>query len=162
MKSYHFTAILDITGINPFVFIPEEILNSIFLHAGKTKGPIPVSGKINQKDFKQTLVKFAGHYRLYINLKMLQNSPKRIGEELEIEITFDPEDRSIPMPEKLQLALDENPEAKKVFETLTPSLQSEIIRYIARLKTDDSVEKNIKRAVAFLLGNGSFIGRNNP
>lgn len=162
MKSYHFKAILDIIGINPFVFVPEEILSGLFENAGKTKGPIPVFGKINQKDFKQTLVKFASHYRLYINLKMLPNSPKRIGEELEIEIAFDPEDRSILMPEKLQAALDQNPEAKKVFETLSLSLQSEIIRYIARLKTEVSVENNIKRAVAFLLGNGSFVGRKNP
>ena len=162
MKSYHFKAILHIIGINPFVFVPEEILRSLFENAGKTKGPIPVCGKINQKDFKQTLVKFASHYRLYINLKMLPNSPKRVGEELDIEIAFDPEDRSILMPEKLQAALDQNPEAKKVFETLSLSLQSEIIRYIARLKTEVSVENNIKRAVAFLLGNGSFVGRKNP
>jgi hypothetical protein len=162
MRSHHFTAVLDIIGINPFVFVPEEILSSLFESSGKNKGPIPVAGKVNQRDFKQTLVRFAGHYRLYINLKMLPNSPKRIGEKLEIEISFDPEDRNISMPEKLQVALDENADAKKVFKALTPSLQSEIIRYIARLKTVDSVDKNIKRAIAFLLGNGSFIGRKNP
>jgi hypothetical protein len=162
MRSHHFTAVLDIIGINPFVFVPEEILSSLFESSGKNKGPIPVAGKVNQRDFKQTLVRFAGHYRLYINLKMLPNSPKRIGEKLEIEISFDLEDRNISMPEKLQVALDENADAKKVFKALTPSLQSEIIRYIARLKTVDSVDKNIKRAIAFLLGNGSFIGRKNP
>lgn len=162
MKSHRFTAILEIIGINPFVFIPENILESLFQESSKTKGPIPVCGQVNQKDFTQTLVKYAGHYRLYINLNMLPNSLKRIGEKLEIEIFFDSGDRSIPMSAKLQTALEENPEAKEVFITLSNSLQNEIIRYISRLKTEESIDTNIKRAIAFLLGNGSFVGRKNP
>lgn len=162
MKSHRFTATLDIIGINPFVFIPENIMESLFQESGKTKGPIPVCGLVNQKDFAQTLVKYAGHYRLYINLKMLPNSPRRVGEKLEIEIIFDSADRHIPMSAKLQTALEENPEAKEIFNTLNNSLQTEIIRYISRLKTEESIDKNIKRAIAFLLGNDSFVGRKNP
>ncbi len=37
MKNKSFTATLDIIGINPFVFIPEEILTRIFEDAGKVK-----------------------------------------------------------------------------------------------------------------------------
>ena len=162
METHRFKAVLGIIGINPFVFVPEKILESLFVQSGRSKGPVPVCGKVNQKSFEQTLVKYAGHYRLYINLKMLSDSPRRVGEELEIEITFDPKDRRILMPVRLKVALDENPEAKKVFEALNTSLQSEIIRYIARLKTSESIDRNIKRAIAFLLGNGSFVGRINP
>lgn len=38
----------------------------------------------------------------------------------------------------------------------------EIVRYLARLKTEESLEKNIKRAINFLLGNERFVGRYKP
>ena len=38
---YRFEAELDIIVGNPFVFVPEVILESIFQDAGKSKGPIP-------------------------------------------------------------------------------------------------------------------------
>ena len=81
---------LKIIGINPFVFLPDKILKSIFKQAGKDKGPIPVCGTINKNPFRQTLVKYSGDWRLYINTTMLKNSPKRIGEKVSIEIEFDP------------------------------------------------------------------------
>ncbi|UFH32613.1 hypothetical protein LNP04_02555 [Chryseobacterium sp. C-71] len=49
MENNHFTAKLEIIGINPFVFVPEEILNKIFEKAGKNKSPIPVKGFIMER-----------------------------------------------------------------------------------------------------------------
>jgi Bacteriocin-protection, YdeI or OmpD-Associated/Domain of unknown function (DUF1905) len=156
---YHFKATLDIIGINPFVFIPEEILKSIFLDAKKDKGPVPVSGKINGKPFRQTLVKYAGHWRLYINTTMVSKSPKRIGEQMDIEIAYDAADRSILPPAEFINALDKNPSARKVFESLNPSLQKEIVRYLTNLKTSESMLKNIEKAILFLNGEARFVGR---
>src|ERR1044071_2649608 len=108
MESMHqFKASIDIIGINPFVFVPEKILKEIFQKAGKDKGPIPVQGTVNGKAFQQTLVKYSGHWRLYINTTMLKNSPKRIGETIEVTIEFDPTDRTIEPHPKLIKALAE-------------------------------------------------------
>lgn len=60
----HFTAQLEIIGVNPFVFIPEKILNEIFETSGKNKSPIPVKGTVNGKEFKQNLMKYLGEWRL--------------------------------------------------------------------------------------------------
>ncbi len=83
---YSFNATLEIIVGNPFVCIPSEVLDKIFQQANKSKGPIPVRGTINSKPFQQTLVKYSGDWRLYINMVMLENSPKRIGEEIEVEV----------------------------------------------------------------------------
>lgn len=159
-KSEIFTAKVDILGINPFVFLPKNVLQAIFKQAGKSKSPIPVSGTVNGKPYRQTLVKYAGEWRLYINLDMLNNSTKRIGEEIEVSIEYDPEDRTIKANPKLIDALNENQAAKQAFDSLQPSLQQEIIRYISFLKTEKSINNNIMKAVDFLLGKGRFIGRN--
>ena len=130
--------------------------------AGKDKGPIPVYGTINGAAFQQTLVRYEGEWRLYVNTTMLKNSPKRIGEKVELAIAFDETDRSIAMPQNLEKALIDSPAAKEVFDGLRPSLQHEIIRYIARLKKPESIEANVTRAIDFLLGKGRFIGRDKP
>ncbi len=157
-----FRAILDIIGGNPFVYLPDKILESIFQQAGKSKGHIPVKGTVNGKPFQQTLVKYSGDWRLYINMKMLKNSPRRIGEEIEVKIAFDPSDRTITPHPKLMKTLKENKEANAVFEKLSASRRKEIIRYISHLKTEQSVDRNIERAINFLLGKGSFVGREKP
>ncbi len=149
-------------GINPFVFVPERILKKIFAQAGKDKGPIPIKGTVNGNDYRQTLVRYQGEWRLYINTRMLKKSPERIGEMIEVTVEFDPAPRTITPHPKLVSALKRNPKAKKVFEALPPSTRQEIIRYIASLKTEASVERNIRRAIGFLQGKEGFVGRKSP
>ena len=66
------------------------------------------------------------------------------------------------MHPKLELALKKNKKANEVFKQLPPSRQKEILRYINFLKTEESVNRNIKRAIGFLSGNERFIGRDKP
>ena len=157
-----FKANLEIIGINPFVFVPEQILAQIFIDAKKGKGQIPVCGAVNGKDYIQTLLRYKGDWRLYINTTMLKDSPKRIGELIEITIIYDPKDRSIQPHPKLTKALKENKEAKKVFDKLSPSKQKEIVRYISFLKSEESIRVNIEKAIGFLTGKNRFIGRDTP
>ncbi len=160
--TYLFTAEIDIIGVNPFVFVPDAILQQIFAQAGKDKGHIPISGTINDKLYKQTLVKYSGEWRLYINMTMLKNSPKCIGELIEVTICFDTDSREIMPPERFLEALNEHEEAKSVFDKLPASRKLEIVRYLARLKTEEILEKNTNRAINFLLGKERFIGRDRP
>lgn len=157
-----FSAIIDIIGINPFVFVPEKILRQILKKAGKDKGHIPVKGTVNGTPFIQTLVKYSGHWRLYINTIMLKDSPKKIGETVILTIDYDPVERTVPVHPKLLAAITKNKTAKTVFENLPPSRQKEIARYINSLKTEESMDRNIARAVAFLLGKERFAGRDTP
>jgi hypothetical protein len=159
---HKFRATIELIGINPFVFVPDRILKQIFIQAGKEAGYIPIRGTVNNKAYKQTLVKYKGAWRLYINTTMLKKSPERIGEKIELSVEFDPVNRTIKPHPKLAKALKENMAAKKVFDSLPPSRKKEIVRYIANLKTAESVDRNIKRAIDFLTGNSNFIGRENP
>lgn len=157
-----FEAELKIIGINPYVSVPEKILASIFKKAGKDKGKIPIKGTVNKVPYTQTLVKYAGEWRLYVNTKMLNNSPKKIGTTLKVSAEFDGADRTIAPHPQLTAALNKNKKAKAVFDKLRPSLQLEIVRYIANLKTEASIDKNIVKAIDFLLGKERFVGRDKP
>jgi hypothetical protein len=157
-----FTASLELIGVNPFVQVPAEILAGICTQAGRSKGPIRVCGEVNGRPYRQTLVRYAGLWRLYINLAMLDQSPRRIGEELFVTIDFDPVAPILPTCPALAQALAETPEAREVFEGLPPSRQLEIVRYLARLKAEATLARNVDRAIGFLLGKNRFVGRDRP
>jgi len=159
---HQFKAKLELIGINPYVLVPDGILQAIFIKSGREKGPIPIKGSVNGIAYQQTLVKYSGAWRLYINTVMLPKSPSRIGEIIDVAVDFDPEDRSIQPHPKLVQALHENKEARIVFDSLPPSRQKEIVRYIANLKSEESIDKNIKKAINFLNGTERFIGRDTP
>ena len=159
---HRFEAELQIIVGNPYVAVPPAVLEDLFRQAGRSKGPIPVRGSINGRPYQQTLMRYDGAWRLYVNLIMLSNSPRRIGELLDVAVTFDPSDRTIEPHPKLLAALAESEQAQQVFESLSASKQKEIVRYIAGLKTEQSVDRNVARATAFLLGNGRFVGRDKP
>jgi len=159
MKS--FSAKIRIIGVNPYVLLPTAVLKDVFQKAGKDKGAIPIKIKIEKHDFIQNLVKYSGKWRLYLNGPMRKAAGKDVGDLIEIQIDFDSKPRITPMHSKLKLALKENPAARKAFEKLSPSRQKEILRYINFLKSEESVDKNIKRAIAYLIGKQSFVGRKN-
>lgn len=159
MKNNSFTATLEIIGINPFVFIPKEILDRIFDESGRNKSPVPVKGTVNGLEFKQNLMKYLGEWRLYVNLTMLKNSPKRIGEVIEVVLEYDDSDRSISMHPHLEKAIKESPLATENFENLIPSRRHELVRYINNLKTEASIQRNIEKIIRHLHGETDFFGK---
>jgi len=160
MKS--FSARIYKIGVNPYVLLPAAVLKDIFQNAGRDKGPIAVRGTLNGHAYLQTLVKYSGKWRLYLNGPMRTAAGIDVGDMAMVEIEFDPLERTLTMHPKLQDALQKNSKAKQVFDELSPSRQKEIIRYINSLKTEESVERNLKRAIQFLLGKERFVGRDNP
>lgn len=159
MQAKPFTARLEIIGINPFVFLPEEVLNEIFQASGKYKSPIPVKGTVNGKPFRQNIMKYLGEWRLYINLTMLKDSPKRIGEIIEIFVEFDGSERTVTIHPQLDKAIREDPVAVKNFENLVPSGKLELVRYINNLKTEAAIRKNIEKIIRYLKGEADFFGK---
>lgn len=157
-----FQARIAIIGVNPFVLLPEATLDRLFTQAGRDRGPIPVHGTIDGHVFTQTLVKFAGAWRLYLNGPMLKTAKKSVGDAVRIRIAFDPRERSIPMPPALEAALKVNNNARAVFDALSPSRRKEIMRYIGNLKSEEAIAKNVVRAMNFLEGKARFAGRDKP
>jgi len=158
----NFSAKIFRIGINPYVLIPAPVLNEIFKKANKNKGPIPVRGELNGHSFIQTLVKYAGKWRLYLNGPMRKGAIAGVGDVVVVEIGFDPRPRKIELHPKLKAAFGKNKRVAGVFSKLPPSRQKEIIRYIANLKSEESVEKNVKRVIGFLSGRERFVGRDKP
>ncbi len=156
-----FSAKIQIIGVNPYVLLPADLLKYIFQKAGTNKGAIPIKLKIGRENFIQNLVKYSGKWRLYLNTPMRKAAGKDVGDKIGLQIDFDGEPRTTPTHPKLKKAFEENNEARIAFDKLSPSRQKEILRYINFLKSEESIDKNVKRAISYLVGKQSFVGRKN-
>lgn len=159
---FQFIALIELLGVNPYVLVPAPILLEIFKQAGKNKGPVPVQMTIDGHAFPQTLVRYLGEWRLYLNGPMREAAGKQVGATAAFTVRHDPQLREIPVHPKLRQALAENEAAHAVFTGLPASRRLEIVRYISFLKSEESIARNVERAVRFLLGQERFIGRNKP
>lgn len=147
-----FKAKIEIIGINPFVFIPDKILKDIFLAAGKDKGPIPVEATLNGESFRQNLVKYAGHWRLYLNTPVRKKTGLDVEDTGTFTIKFDPTPRTEKMPPSLAQALKNSKLARTTFKSLAPSRQKELKRYLNGLKGQAAIERNTTYIMQFLMG----------
>lgn len=143
---------IEIIGINPYVEVSENVLEQLFKQSGKDKGPIPVKGMLNGKPFTQTVVKYQGLWRLYLNTPMREASQTQVGDTVTVTLEYDEEPRTVEMPEEFKHALAQSKLAQESFEKLPPYRQKEITRYLAGLKTEETLTKNIQKTIDFLEG----------
>jgi len=141
-----------ISRINPVVDVPDDVLSAIFAQAGRSKGPVPVRGRLNGAEFIQTLIKYEGAWRLYLNGEMRKSAGIDTGDMANVEIEFDPRPREEPVPEKFAEALKTDETARAEFEKLSPSRQKEILRYLNSMKTEASLVKNVEKVIRHLTG----------
>jgi hypothetical protein len=135
-------------GINPCVKVPARITKQLRAN----KGYIPVKGTIDGHPFTQTLVPVKNEpYRLYVNGPMLKASGKSVGlsAAFAIEQDLTPVAEMHPMPESFRKKLVAN-KLQKAFDSLIPSRQKEIIRYLNYLKTEEAKERNIEKVILSL------------
>src|SRR5881394_3788963 len=114
------------------------------MHAGRDKGPIAIKITLSGVAFIQTLVKYSGKWRLYLNTPMRKAAGIDVGDIANVKIAFDPKPRVIAMHPKLTQALKQNKKAKETFEKLPPYRQKEIVRYISFMKSEETLVKNVK------------------
>jgi hypothetical protein len=133
-------------GINPCVDVPLHITAAMTA----AKGYIRVSGKINKHSFDQTLVPVKNNaYRLYVNGPMLKGTGLKVGDEATFMIEQNLTPTVFPMPAALKKQLAAN-SLLPAFKKLTAYRQKEILRYLAFLKTEEALIRNMKKVVDML------------
>lgn len=152
MQGKKFQAKIKIIGINPYVEVPKEILDILFVDAKREKGHIPVKGLLNGKPFIQTVVKYLGLWRLYLNMPMREVTRTKVDDTVDIEIEYDPKPRVTSLPPLFLSSLKKNKVAYEAFFKMPPSHQKEYARYIGNLKSEEAIKRNIDKVIAHFEG----------
>ncbi|WP_439567159.1 YdeI/OmpD-associated family protein [Sphingopyxis sp.] len=151
-----FKAKIERKGINPYVRVSAARAQRI--KAGWKK-PLPVLVRVNEKPVDGAPVNMMpagdGGFFLYLDSRVRAASETEVGDLVDVWIVFDRSYRpgpQHPMPFEFASRLDSNPRAKMCWDGLTPSLQKEILRYLASLKSDAARQRNLERAIEVLSG----------
>ena len=164
MASLHFSSKILIYNGNPYVHMSSARARK--LQAGWRK-PMPVLVQINKKPdipWRINMMPIGdGSFYLYLHGDVRKASKTKVGDRVTVDVSFDSKYRSgpmHPMPTWFGKALDKNKMAKKNWDALIPSRQKEILRYFSWLKSQDAIDRNLKRAMGVLSGKpGRFMAR---
>ncbi len=151
-----FTAEIQIRGINPYILVSAERAGRI---KADWKRAMPVLIRINGQPESGWHINMMpvgdGSFYLYLGAEVRQASGTAVGDTVEVRIDFDDAYQGGPqhemLPEFAALLANESA-ARERWDSLTPSLQKEVLRYLAGLKSEEARQRNIQRAMRVLQG----------
>jgi hypothetical protein len=151
-----FTSKIMLKGINPYVLVSAARVRRI---KEGWKKPMPVLIQVNGKPEPAWRINMMpagdGSFYLYLAGIVRGASGTQVGDKVEVSVVFDSDYRSGPQNDMLPdfaAHLASNTTVRVRWETLSSSLQKEILRYLARLKSEEARARNIERAIRVLGG----------
>ena len=164
MVVLRFTSVIKIRSPNPYILITLAQAKSV--KPGWRK-PLPVLVRINGKPAEPWRISMmpvgGGSFYLYLHSAVRRASGTKVGDRVRVEVGFDARYRNgpqHPVPSWFKAALQKNPRAMKNWEALIPSRKKEILRYFARLKSQEARARNLEKALYVLSGRkGRFMAR---
>ncbi len=164
MAALSFSATIQIHGINPYIYVSAARAKRI---KADWKKPLPVIVRIDGKPDEGWHINMMpmgeGDFYLYLHGDVRKAAGKDTGDKVKVEVEFDTSYKSGPthlMPAALRDALKKNAKAQTVWDALIPSRQKEILRYLAALKSEEAVQRNIEKVLHVLSGKGGrFMAR---
>ncbi|WP_460877631.1 YdeI/OmpD-associated family protein [Rhodanobacter koreensis] len=164
VSTLRFRSRIEINNINPYVLVSAEQVARL-RHGWRR--PLPVRVRVNGTPgmpwHTNMMPVGDGTFYLYLHGDMRKASGTAVGDVVSLEVDFDDAYRSgpvHPMPLWFGEALERNPDASKAWDALIPSLQKEILRYFARLKSAQARARNLQLVMHVLSGGrGRFMAR---
>ena len=125
------------------VVVPKEVAASF-----SSKRP-PVLAHVNGVEYRSRLAVYGGRSYLGLRKDLLRQLGVAAGDQVEIELIEDHQERVVVEPPELREALSDNPPAKAAYEQLSFTHRNEYARWIDEGKKPetraDRVAKTIKR-----------------
>lgn len=151
-----FTAQILLKGINPYVLVSAARATRI---NADWKKPMSVLMQVNgcpEPAVRTNMMPTGdGNFYLYLDGEVRNLSNTRVGDRVEVSVIFDSAYQGGPqhtMPLAFEAALERDGIARSRWDALAPSLQKDVLRYFAGLKSEAAVTRNIGRAVRVLSG----------
>lgn len=135
-ETYSFeTVLMHHEPSNSFYFtVPEEVGKAM-----SDKHSLRVICSAKGVEFPRALLRNrAGAYRLTGSKALKRKLKLEIGESFEMVMRKDSSKYGMPMPEELDVLLEQDEMGKKAFEALTPGKRRNIIYYVSSAKTEQT------------------------
>jgi bacteriocin resistance YdeI/OmpD-like protein/uncharacterized protein DUF1905 len=127
--------------------VPESVVEEL----GSGKRP-RVTVTIGEHTYRSTVFPRGGRFLLPLSAENRAKAGVAAGDEVDVLVELDTEERVVMLPADLAEALDAEPAAKAAFEKLSYSHRREHVDAVEDAKTDATRRRRIHRAVAMLRG----------
>ena len=127
------------------VHLPDDVVEAL----GKGRKP-PVKATINGYTWRSTVAVMGGEYWLGVSKDVRQNAGVQAGQEVDLTLELDTEERVLEVPADFAAALDAEPEARRFFDTLSYSNKRRFTYAIDDAKTPETRQRRIDRSVSQL------------
>src|SRR5262245_23672297 len=114
------------------------------------KARAPIRGTVNGVPFRSTIAIYGDVAYLGVATALRQAAGAEIGDEVDVEVELDDAPREVDVPPELAAVLKRDPEAARVFETLSFTHRKEYARWIAEAKRADTRERRLAKAAQML------------
>jgi hypothetical protein len=125
--------------------VPQEVVESL----GQGKRP-RVTITINGHSWKSRVAIMRGRYLLGLSNANRQAAGVATGDEVEVELEFDPDPRVAAEPTDFARALDGDPIARTAYDRLPDGRRREHVRAIESAKKPETRTRRIEKALATL------------
>jgi hypothetical protein len=125
--------------------VPSEVVESL----GQGKRP-RVTITINGHSWKSRVAIMRGRYLLGLSNANRQAAGVESGDEVEVELEFDPEPRLVAEPADFARALSADPIARTAYDRLPDGRKREQVRAIESAKKPETRVRRIEKALATL------------
>jgi hypothetical protein len=134
------------------VDVPRNVSKSLRKLVSDSPKHIPVHGQVEGLPLKSTLSpRGGGAYRLHIHSNIWRKLQIDAGATVEVMLLLDTEPRDPALPHDLAGGLADEPRALAVFNSLTPALRRQIVRYLEQAKRATTRDKRIRSIVKRML-----------
>lgn len=116
-----------------------------------TKSRVAVSGTINGFPFRNSLLPEGdGTHSMMVSKEIQAGAGARAGDLVSVSVQLDREERTVVVPQELEMALREDDRAASVFAALTYSHKKEYADWIAAAKQASTKASRASKAVKML------------
>lgn len=112
---------------------------------------VPVKVSINGADYRSTIFRMKGEYLLVIPKLFRDAAGVKAGETITVKLEKDSDPRVVEPPEDLKKALEENKEAKGIWEKQSYTHKREFVMAIEEAKREETRARRVQKTIDELL-----------
>jgi hypothetical protein len=125
--------------------VPTEVVEAL----GAGKRP-PVRVTINGYTYRNTIAVMGGAFMVGVSAENRAQAHVAGGDEVDVDIELDTQPRQLTLPPDFADALDRQPDARRILDSLSYSRQQALVLPIDQARTPETRQRRIEKALSAL------------
>jgi hypothetical protein len=123
-----------------------------------TRARVPVRGTINGFPFRSSLMPMGGCYCMAVNQKMREGAKVQAGDEVDVVMERDVDERTVEEPAELKKELAKNKKAQERWDGLAFTVKKEMANSISGAKQEETKKRRLAKVMQILKTGAKWTG----